>query len=261
MWGRFGKPLKRAIWNTLPLHAVLTTCLRFSSVLDGACSACCLLLSTGSYHVCKFTPWAVASPDAPQKPLVRKRARSGGAEWMLVARHWPGSRAKKPLTAGLQQPACTHKEHQIVGLPMGHTSQHGVGACESTQAAGLGKIEELCSHSQAGGCLPEWGPGPSTCGEGQRRQRFGLGIMNGPNCAVHVCVHHPLLLCAQRCDHLPPTPTHTFLKQPFHRFQKVHKGNYILGRIGPKLQKTWEKCQNPTSWHILNCPREICNSK
>ena len=29
MWGIFGKPLKRAIWNTLALHVVLTTCLRF----------------------------------------------------------------------------------------------------------------------------------------------------------------------------------------------------------------------------------------
>ena len=33
------------------LHAVLTICLRFLSVLDDACDACCLLLSTGSYHV------------------------------------------------------------------------------------------------------------------------------------------------------------------------------------------------------------------
>ena len=33
MWGIFGKPLNRAIWNTLGLHAVLTTCLIFSSVL------------------------------------------------------------------------------------------------------------------------------------------------------------------------------------------------------------------------------------
>ena len=48
MWGIFGKPLKRAIWNTLGLHAVLTTCLRFSSVLD---VVCCLFLSTGSCHV------------------------------------------------------------------------------------------------------------------------------------------------------------------------------------------------------------------
>ena len=51
MWGIFRKPLKRAIWNTLGLLAVLTTCLRFLSVLDGARVFCCLFLSTGSYHV------------------------------------------------------------------------------------------------------------------------------------------------------------------------------------------------------------------
>ena len=51
MWGIFGKPSKRAIWNTLGLHAVLTTCLRLLCILDGACVACCLFLSTGSYHV------------------------------------------------------------------------------------------------------------------------------------------------------------------------------------------------------------------
>ena len=51
MWGILGKPLKRAIWNTPGLHAVLTTCLRFLSVSDGACVACCLFFSTGSCHV------------------------------------------------------------------------------------------------------------------------------------------------------------------------------------------------------------------
>ena len=61
----------------------------------------------------KFTPWAVASPDAPQKPVVRKRARSGGAEWVQVTQH-PAKQAKKPHTIGSQQPACTHKEPQIL---------------------------------------------------------------------------------------------------------------------------------------------------
>ena len=61
----------------------------------------------------KFTPRAVASPDAPQKPLVRKRARSGGAEWVRVTRH-AAKQAEKPRVAGSQQPACTHKEHQIL---------------------------------------------------------------------------------------------------------------------------------------------------
>ena len=61
----------------------------------------------------KFTPRAVASPDAPQKPLVRKRARSGGAEWVRFTRH-AAKQAEKPRVAGSQQPACTHKEHQIL---------------------------------------------------------------------------------------------------------------------------------------------------
>ena len=51
MWGIFRKPLRRAIWNTLGLHAVLMTCLRVLSILDDACVACCLFSSTGSYHV------------------------------------------------------------------------------------------------------------------------------------------------------------------------------------------------------------------
>ena len=71
MWGIFGKPLKRAIWNTLGLHAGLTTCLRFSSLFDSACVACCLFCrqaATMSAYI--FTQRAVASPDAPQKLLI-----------------------------------------------------------------------------------------------------------------------------------------------------------------------------------------------
>ena len=84
MWGIFGKPLKRAIWNTPGLPAVLTTCVRFSSVLDDACVVCCLFLSTGSCHV----------------------------------------------------------------------PERGLGASESTEVAGLAKIEEICPCPQTGGCLP-----------------------------------------------------------------------------------------------------------
>ena len=61
----------------------------------------------------KFTQRAVASPDAPQKPVVRKRARSGGAAWVQVTRQ-PAKQAKKPRTAGSQQLAYNHKEHQIL---------------------------------------------------------------------------------------------------------------------------------------------------
>ena len=62
----------------------------------------------------KFTPRAVASPDAPQKPLVRKRACSAGAKWVKVTQDAPVRKAKKPCTTVSQQPACTHKEHQIL---------------------------------------------------------------------------------------------------------------------------------------------------
>ena len=88
MWGIFGKPFKRAIWNSLGLHAVLTTCLRFSSVVDsvwGVVPAASFCQQAATMSVYKFTQRAVASPDAPQKPLVRKRARSGGAEWVSEA--------------------------------------------------------------------------------------------------------------------------------------------------------------------------------
>ena len=48
--GYIRKALEKGFQNTPGLHAVLTICLRFPSVLDGSCVACCLLLSTGSYH-------------------------------------------------------------------------------------------------------------------------------------------------------------------------------------------------------------------
>ena len=62
----------------------------------------------------KFTQRAVASPDAPQQPLVRKRARFGPANWVQVSRMVAPSPAKKPRTGGSQQPACDHEEHQIL---------------------------------------------------------------------------------------------------------------------------------------------------
>ena len=75
-----------------------------------AASSCQQAATMSAYN---FTQRAVAPPDAPQKPLVRKRACSGGANWVKVTRK-PARQAKKPRTTGSQQPACTHKEHQIL---------------------------------------------------------------------------------------------------------------------------------------------------
>ena len=79
MWGIFGKPLKRAIWNTPGLHAGLTTCLIFSSISDDACVVCCLFLSTGSCHVfIQIHATGCCFPGCTTfLGLTRKRARSG----------------------------------------------------------------------------------------------------------------------------------------------------------------------------------------
>ena len=50
--GHIRKALEKGYLEHPGLHAVLTTCLRFSSLLDSVCAACCLFLSTGSYYVC-----------------------------------------------------------------------------------------------------------------------------------------------------------------------------------------------------------------
>ena len=76
--------------------------------------AACFCQQAATMSAYKFTPRAVASLDAPQKPLVRKRARSGRANWVQVTRDRSPSKVKRPRTAGSQQLACTHKEHQIL---------------------------------------------------------------------------------------------------------------------------------------------------
>ena len=56
VWGGGGmgyiwKALEKGYLDTLGLHVVLMIWVRFSCVLEGAGVACCLFLSTGSYHV------------------------------------------------------------------------------------------------------------------------------------------------------------------------------------------------------------------
>ena len=83
MWGIFGKPLKRAIWNTLGLHVVLIVCLRFLSFLDSACVACWLFLSTDSHHVrIQIHATCCCIPGCTATTFGSQRARSGGATWV-----------------------------------------------------------------------------------------------------------------------------------------------------------------------------------
>ena len=86
------------------------------SHLEHPGSACCLLHDMFEIAVCfgavplllaasfcqqavtmyVFMHRAVASPDAPQKPLGRKRARSGGVSYVKVSWGEVGAKAKKP---------------------------------------------------------------------------------------------------------------------------------------------------------------------
>ena len=76
------------------------------------------------------------------------------------------------------------------------------------------------------------------------------------HCSV-LCIVQIEALFAEKCDHLPPPPpTHTFLKRLFltdfkkytHTPFKVTK----FWRIGRKVHKTEEKCQNPPCWRTTN---------
>ena len=61
--------------------------------------AACFCQQAATMSAYKFKPRAVASPHAPQKPLVRKRVRSGGADWVRVTCQRSPSKAKRPRTA------------------------------------------------------------------------------------------------------------------------------------------------------------------
>ena len=68
-----------------------------------------------------------------------------------------------------------------------------------------------------------------------------------------------LRFCKNMVSDPPPPPTHTFLKQPFLTdFKKYTHTHPPTGtkfwRIGPKVHKTQEKCQNPPCWRIPNVP-------
>ena len=150
MWGIFGKPLKRAIWNTLGLHAVLTTCLRLSSVLADACVAFCLFLSTGSLHVCCIQIYARCCCFA------RCTTETIGAEksvlwWGKLGASFVWVKSGYSETIAWRKVRLTKQQNaDLTTNSLWAMPQHRVGACEGTPAAGLRKIEEICPHSQAG---------------------------------------------------------------------------------------------------------------
>ena len=113
------------------LRGILTTCLRLSSILDmPVLLSACFWQQAATMSAYKFTQihtTCCCIPDAPQKPLVQERARSG-ANLVQVTREKSPSKAKRPRTAGLQQPTGTHKDHKILSTRF---------FCKSTQGGCL----------------------------------------------------------------------------------------------------------------------------
>ena len=166
----------------------------------------------------KFTPRAVASPDAPQKPLVRKRAHSDGADWVRVTRERSPSKAKRPWTAGSQQPACTHKEHQILTTAEAASFASQFWDCKvHPTKASLHEflatcidvdLEKSVQHAQWQWSLPLWK------GATMRTIRIQSNQWSLEHCSV-LCIVQSAGPFAQKCDHLPPPPPpHTSLKRP-----------------------------------------------
>ena len=177
----------------------------------------------------KFTPRAVASPDAPQKPLVRKRARSGGAEWVQVTQH-PAKQVKKPRPVGSQQPACTHKEHQILSTSeaASFASQFWDRKVHPTKAS---RHEFLATCIDVKKYVPIHKQG-DVCPSGVPAlvEQDNNADDSGP------CIVQFPAVCSKSWSPTPPPPNPYISEMAFsHRFQKVY--------IYPPLQGT-------IFWHI-----------
>ena len=79
------------------------------------------------------------------------------------------------------------------------------------------------------------------------------------HCSV-LCIVQFAASFAQKCDHLPPRPTHTFLRPfltDFEKYTHTPPKETKFWRIEPKVHKTQEKCQHPPCWRIPNVPERF----
>ena len=155
---------------------------------------------------CQFTQRAGASPDAQQKPLVRKRARSGSANHVHVTREKSPSKAKKPRTAGSQQPACQHEEHRILS-----TSQASAFAPQFWEKKA--HPHKASQHEFLATCINvdlEQNVKHAPRQKNTRNRGHQTSKVQNNESSLLSC----LQLRAPNCEHVHP-PTHTFPKQPF----------------------------------------------
>ena len=216
----------------------------------------CFCQQTATMSGYKFTPRAVASPDAPQQPLVRKRARSGGATWVRVSRQKTPSTAKEPRTGGSQQPACDHEEHQSLSASEAaafaaqfwdkkthptKASQHEfLATCidvdleHNVKHAGRQKYTTKRGHAGMP-CMPALQqPG----GQNSERPKSLASVLKN---MVSYPPHNPYI-------------SETAFS---HRFQKVYTNPPYTMKFwcfGQKIEKTLKKHEFAPRWHVMNVP-------
>ena len=142
-------------------------------------------------------------------PKERAPVGQSGCVGRLLTRGTTPSKAKRPRTTGSQQPACTHEGHCPPQRPLLLQPNFGIERYTPQRAHSRSFWpHEICSHSQAGRCMLQWGPSP--CGEGQPWRRFEFGVISRPLCIAPSCALSNFQLCAQKGDRLPPLPTRHF---------------------------------------------------
>ena len=173
-------------------------CLRFSSILDGACVSCCLFLPTGSYHV---QPRAVTSPDAPQKPLVRTVTNLQNAVAPLLQHITQSCRecGQGQSRCGCCHPHQPNEKSTEKGCgqhaPVGHASQHRVGASQGMQAAGLENGRNMFQFTSRRMCAP-MGSLPLRKGATMRTIRIQNNQWSLEHCSV-LCIAQFAALCSK----------------------------------------------------------------
>ena len=167
--GYIRKALEKGYLKHPGLHAVLTVCLRFCLCwmmpMLLAASFCQQAATMSAY---KFTPRAVASPDAPQKLSVRKRARSvqSGCRWLGTGMA-PYSRFAATCVHAWRKVRLT-KQHNVDLTTDGLWAMPLNTGWVPAKARRLQDWEKLEKHvpiQQAGGCVPQWGPCPCESGQ------------------------------------------------------------------------------------------------
>ena len=267
IWGIFGKPLKSCLEH-LGLHAVLMKSLRFSSVLDDALLAASFCQQGATTAAYKFTPWGLLLPPMHHKSLWCVKGLTMGMQSgcrrlgtsLAAGQKSPVQLVRSNLHAPtrntrfcpLQRPLLFLQFWECKVRPTKASQQEFLGTCIGVD------LDENATHAHGlKYTRNRWHQTTYFV------QQFRLGILSGPNCALHVlCTSSHMVLCAQKCDHRPPPNPYISEMAFSHRFQKVSPptppGNNILA-CGTESSENLGKLPNPAELAHYELPlRDIC---